>query len=166
MRYVLLFAVIQLVSLVLLIIGIPVCAGLAYTKSWSFDIRAQKVGGWSPSWAWLWSNEEDGVFAHWYEVAHPKWSPQRLAFMWTALRNPCNNLRYVPGVSKVGRPLWRKEWSMKAPTITTWLLPLPRFKLPIPYGLALVLKRYYAQAGWNHSGFPVLSAGINVNPAP
>lgn len=132
--YIGLFLMIQVVSLILTIIGIPVCAVLAYGK---FSRPISGKWYW-PKWAWVWSNDEDGVWPHWYCIDHPNWSTPRLEFHWTALRNPCNNLRYVPGVSLKGRPLWRKTWGAK------------------PGG-------WYAQAGWNGSGFPVLSAGRNIN---
>ncbi len=135
MKYVALFIAIQLAALLLTIVGIPVCAALAYI-GYSFPTE----GKWHwPKWAWIWDNEEDGVWPNWYAKANPTWSTARVEFMWTGLRNSANNLRYVPGVSKVGRPLWRKTWGAK------------------PGG-------WYAQAGWNNSGFPVLSAGRNVNP--
>ena len=59
-------------------------------------------------------------------------------YVWIALRNPVSNLRLVPEVSKIGRPYWRKTWGAK------------------PGG-------FYAHAGWNASGYPVLSAGRNPN---
>ena len=133
MRYIPLFILIQLVSLVLAIIGIPVCAALAYLQC-----AKPRDGKWHwPRWAWIWDNDQEGTMPDWYGVVHPHWSLERREFHWTALRNPCNNLRYVPGVSKVGRPLWRATWTL--------------------WG-----RRYYAQAGWNGAGYPVLSAGINI----
>lgn len=94
---------------------------------------------------WLFDNDEDGIFG-----TGP--ITRLRAIYWAGVRNYVNNLRYVRGVSKVGRPLWRKEWTSKVRTLTlfgrTWT----------------VGGRYYAQAGWNSSGFPVLSAGPNVNP--
>lgn len=136
-RYVLLFIAIQLISLVLTVIGIPVCAFLAYELDYAYDENSDRYH--FPRWAWIWDNQEDGVAAAWYLKAHPEWTFPHTVFMWSALRNPCNNLRYVPGVSKIGRPLWRKTWGAK------------------PGG-------WYVQAGWNASGHPVLSAGRNINP--
>jgi hypothetical protein len=138
-KWILLFIAIQIVSLVLTVLGIPICAILALacaatTKSARFPQPPAMAAIWGwPRPFWLWSNDVDGVYGS--GNPHTRWQ----AFAWTALRNPCNNLRFVPGVSKVGRPLWRVEWT-------------------------IIDKRYYAQAGWNNSGFPVLSAGINVNP--
>jgi len=131
-RYVALFLLIQSISLVLTLIGIPVCAVLAYGSFAKYD-SVSRLWHW-PRWAWIWDNFEDGTAPRWYEVVHPDWSIERLEFHWTALRNPCNNLRFCPGVSKVGRPLWYRTWMM--------------------FG-----KQFYAKAGWERSGYPSLSAG-------
>lgn len=134
MKYIALFIAIQLASLGLTIIGVPVCFALAY-----LECSKPSGGMWHwPKWAWIFDNKEDGVWPGWYANTHLDWSAARLEFHWTALRNPCNNLRYVRGISKVGRPLWRKTWTMRG-------------------------KPYYAQAGWNASGFPVLSAGFDIH---
>lgn len=144
MLYTLLFIVIQMASLVLTVVGIPICAMLAYLKlsntasSIATSTAPSIVQYHWPRWAWLWDNNEDGVAALWYRQQNPTWSLARQQFTWSALRNPCNNLRYVRGVSKIGRPLWRITWGAK------------------PGGL-------YFQAGWNLSGFPVLSGGKNIH---
>lgn len=135
MKYILLFAFIQLVALVLAVVGVPICAVLAYGE---FS-HASRDGWHWPKWAWIWDNDEDGTFSAWYHAANPTWSFARTEFVWTALRNPVNNFRYVRGVSKVGRPLWRQTWGAK------------------PGG-------WYVAAGWNNSGYPILSGGRNVNP--
>lgn len=139
--YIALFVVIQAVSLVLAILGLPICAFLAFRGKFNtgnnFD-DTQHIQSF-PTWAWLWSNDEDGVYPFWYAKINPTWSVGRTVFVWTALRNPVNNLRFVPGVSKKGRPFWRKTWGSK------------------PGG-------WYVQAGWNGSGWPVISVGRNVNP--
>lgn len=123
LKYVLLFVAIQLVSLVLTVIGIPVILVLEFLGA-----ETLTDGKWHlPRWAWIFDNAEDGV------------APSGYTMIGWYLRNPVNNLRFVRGVSKVGRPLWRKTWGAK------------------PGG-------WYVQAGWNPSGYPVLSAGRNVNP--
>jgi hypothetical protein len=86
---------------------------------------------WRYRWAWVWDNEIDGVMGP--AIPSP-WN----AFYWSALRNPCNNLRFFPGVSNKNRPLWRVTCGSK------------------PGG-------WYFQAGWNGDGYPVLSSGRNVN---
>lgn len=88
-----------------------------------------------PALFWIWDNQEDGICAAWYRTPIDRWH----AYTWSAFRNSANNLRYVRGVSDVTRPLWRQTWGAK------------------PGG-------WYAQAGWNNSGYPVISGGRNVNP--
>lgn len=127
--FVLLYVVIQLVSLALLLIGIPICAWLAYSGRYRLG-KDDKFH--FPWWAWIWDNAEDGVLPAAYRAAHPEWTIDEVVFHWTGLRNNCNNLRFVPGVSQVGRPLWQVTW-----------------------------RKWYAQAGWNDRGWPVLSAGAN-----
>jgi hypothetical protein len=131
--YICLFAAIQLVSLALTIIGLPICALLSVAalettqpSRTSKAPAASVVWGW-PKPFWLWSNDADGV---WGPYPHSRW----YAFYWTALRNPVNNLRFVAGVSKVGRPLWYRTWTIRG-------------------------KLYYAKAGWMSDGFPAFSAG-------
>lgn len=136
-----LFVLIQFASLVLTVAGIPVCGFLALCKLSSLGPllpSGEQLWHW-PAWAWIWDNQEDGVDPMWYRDAHANWPASLREFTWAALRNPVNNLRYVRGVSLKGRPLWRKTWGDR------------------PGG-------WYAQAGWNSSGFPVLSAGRNPNP--
>lgn len=118
MKYLPLFVLIQAVSTVLFFIGLPICAVCAYTGKW-------------PAWTWLWQNQEDGVMGPtWYNPTKSRWK----SFTWTALRNSVNNLRYVPGVSAKGRPLWIRNWTIHG-------------------------KIFYAKAGWLSNGYPVLSAG-------
>jgi len=127
-KYIALFIVIQLVSLLLTVIGYPLIAVLAAFRLWldDYDGTINRVlyhwrGG---KLTWLWSNDENGIFGN---GPVTRWQ----AFYWSALRNPCNNLRFVPGISGAGRPLW--HWSNG---------------------------RFYAQAGWLGShGQPVLSLG-------
>lgn len=147
MKYILLFIFIQLAALVLAVLGLPICGWLAYVygrkRMWRSKGGTGADGGVPGNWyfpraAWLWSNDEDGVDPSWYTVANPTWGTARRIFTWTALRNPVNNFRYVRGVSKIGRPLWRQTWGAK------------------PGG-------FYAAAGWNRSGYPVLSLGRNFN---
>lgn len=130
------FVLIQFASLVLSIMGIPICAVLAWG-----GVAKQGEGGlyhW-PRAFWIWDDAEDGTCPTWYRVANPGRSNELNEWIWTALRNPCNNLRYVRGVSRVGWPLWRRTWGAQ------------------PGG-------WYFQAGWNASGYPVLSGGRNVHP--
>lgn len=130
-RYALLFATIQLASWTLRIPGYFIIGLLAYTGSW--HLGPDKLYHWPALW-WIYDNEEDGVLPTWYHKANPTWSDSRIAFNWCARRNSTNNLRYVPGVSKVGRPFYRRTFT-------------------------LLRRPMYFQAGWNPSGYPVISAG-------
>ena len=144
LKYVLLFAALQAAALALAIVGLPICAVLAALSPWSIVSQPGYkpnliVAGW-PSWAWIWSNDEDGVRPTGYTT---RWG----IFKWTALRNSVNNFRFVPGVSKPGWPLWYRT-----------------FTLSIPWRISgewmLLTKQFYAKAGWaNVTGWPMLSAG-------
>lgn len=96
-------------------------------------LRQTRAGGPGAPLFWLFDNKVDGIYGP--DGPYTAWQ----AWYWSAWRNSVNNFRFVPGVSKVGRPLWRKTWGAK------------------PGG-------WYAQAGWNPSGYPVLSAGRNIHP--
>jgi hypothetical protein len=120
-RYIALFIFIQAIAFVLLLAGLPIVAILALFKLWTNDNPPQWQGGFI---TWLFSNEIDGVFGP--NNPRTRWQ----AFYWSALRNPVNNFRFVPGVSGVDRPF-----------------------------VKYIFGNYYFQAGWNDSGYPVLSAG-------
>lgn len=124
-----LFTGIQLVSGVLFIVGLPICAVLAMAAHYTSSTNYNKTKWISkfPSWAWLWSNDEDGV-------TPPGYTSRWGTFVWTALRNPVNNLRFVSGVSGQGRPLYYRSWLVKG-------------------------KQYYFKCGWMSNGFPCLSGG-------
>lgn len=104
MRYVLLFLLIQLINIPLTILGWLTC--LSPTMAYCL---------------WLWWNDEDGS-----GPGTTWWSK----YVWLAWRNPVANLKHVPGVSGVGRPLW--YWSNQ---------------------------KFYAKAGWLSNGYPCLSFG-------
>jgi hypothetical protein len=137
MKYVFLFIAIQIVALILAIIGLPICALLSLMRLWKptySEITKKIVFTWSPEWAWLWSNDEDGILPPWYAAANPTWGVRRLAFSWTVWRNSVGNLRFVRGVSGKNRPLW------------TWY--------PTIQGT-----HWYIYAGWHSDGWPTLTAG-------
>lgn len=118
-----LFAFIQVVSFVLMVIGWVVIAFLA-------GLRAKSLMGatWHfPGWAWIWDNEIDGVCG---PLPPTRWN----IYYWSALRNPVNNLRFVYGVSKKGRPLVYRTWK--------WLS-----------------RDFYYKLGWMSDGYPCLSFG-------
>jgi hypothetical protein len=57
-----------------------------------------------PSLFWLWNNAEDGVDGlrggdpaqQWWAEKTAGWNPIRRIFVWSALRNPVDSLRWVP----------------------------------------------------------------------
>lgn len=62
-----------------------------------------------PALFWLWANEGDGLYPPEYAKKYPDWSFFRLAWTWAAVRNPVNNLRFVPLLScKIDS--WRVHW--------------------------------------------------------
>lgn len=62
--------------------------------SWRYS---QIYQGFKPKWLfYLWSNEGDGLFPPEYEARYPDWSFFFRAWMWSAVRNPVNNLRFIP----------------------------------------------------------------------
>lgn len=109
LKYLPLFLLIQGVSLLLMVPGFFVTAFLLmHNRVW-------------PAWAWIWWNDDDGYgpdMGYWHEL------------YWLAWRNPVDNIRHVPGVSKIGRPLW--YWSDN---------------------------KHYAKAGWMSNGYPCCSLG-------
>ncbi len=128
MKFLPLFIAIQLASLVLTVLGIPICALLAACNLFELDGALGAKWHWSlDPLTWIWDNEIDGVVG---PGPVTRWQ----AFYWSALRNPCNNLRFVAGVSKVGRPLWYGTFTMAG-------------------------REFYAKAGWMSDGYPCLSAG-------
>jgi hypothetical protein len=85
------FLAVQLVALALFPVGIVVVGVLAATRSWTFDINTQRYH-WLGKWAWIFDNDEDGIFSGPPSLErHPRWN----AFVWCALRNSVNNLRFL-----------------------------------------------------------------------
>lgn len=83
----------------------------AWVASTSTEVRLSKhyagrpVRVFTALWAWPWSNEENGVDgltgtppAGWRDKVQG-WSLRKIIWRWSALRNPQNNLRYVPVLS-------------------------------------------------------------------
>lgn len=130
--YAALFAAIQIVGGMpwapLVLAGVPICALLSTSNLITLNGTPGAVWHWQLNpWTWLWDNKIDGVVG---PGPVTRWQ----AFYWSALRNPVNNLRFVPGVSKVGRPLWYRTWTIRG-------------------------NLYYGKAGWMSDGFPAFSAG-------
>jgi hypothetical protein len=62
MKYIFLFITIQLVSFLLFLVGLPVCAVLAYGNFAKADATGRYHWPWS---FWIWDNEEDGTCPKW-----------------------------------------------------------------------------------------------------
>jgi len=104
--HVLLWIVEALVGAVLWILGWPVCMTLALRSSWVMQEsrfyldpygKPRLLFQWEPRWAWkLYGNDEDGIDGSpAFIVAHrhvPHWAR---VVLWSAWRNPVNNLRFV-----------------------------------------------------------------------
>lgn len=153
MKYITLFILIQLVSFVLTVVGVPLCAYLAYFHGYTYDASSGQ-SHW-PSWAWLWDNEEDGILPTWYHSQHDKWIDAHVMFIWSAFRNSCNNLRFVKrllwlpiSVSKVGRPIW--YWTKAGMRVYSITIFGRTFRTP---------SQIYIKWGWMSNGYPAASQG-------
>lgn len=53
-----------------------------------------RVGDRFPKWAWIWGNDSDSIFGPpWFNLGFFSF---RNCYIWTAIRNPVNNMRRVP----------------------------------------------------------------------
>lgn len=64
----------------------------------------------APRWLWLWGNDEDGYQPDWYAAAHPQWSAWRRMYIWAAIRNSVNNLRFVRALHPPPNPARYRTW--------------------------------------------------------
>ena len=86
-----------LIKLPLIIIGwlvIPSCAVLRVYDWRKSRVNDKTILAWSPSWMWIWGNEEDGILNG--EQFDDMGNEILQIIYWSAWRNPANNLRYVP----------------------------------------------------------------------
>jgi hypothetical protein len=99
------------VFLVLAIIGLVLLLPLSLLKAWRWrftrvfpDLR--EVSAWRGGWlTWVWGNEEDGVTGPDWWLRRTKGSKAWLvAYRWSALRNPVNNLRFIRAINPVIDP--------------------------------------------------------------
>jgi len=98
--------------LVLLILAVPggpvilILAKARLARSWRSRYFERDVMQF-PSLFWLWNNAEDGVDGlrggdpaqQWWADKTAGWSPQKRIFVWSALRNPVDSLRWVPVIN-------------------------------------------------------------------
>lgn len=89
------------------VLGLPI-VWLALDKTevrLSTHYPGRPVRVFTPWWAWVWSNEENGVDGltgsqpDGYLDRIKGWSIRKIIWRWSAIRNPQNNLRYVPVLS-------------------------------------------------------------------
>ena len=126
-KYIAAFVLIQLLSSVLMTVGLFLIAILAGLKLWHSDPSGAFPVFRGYPWTLPWSNDFDGIVRPGFKMT--RWN----VYKWTALRNPCNNLRLWFSVPF--GPLWLKNWTLMGQV-------------------------YYAKAGWQGStGQPVFSAG-------
>lgn len=95
-----------LLFLPLLILGLPIVAVCAW-QAWCWQTFSKRfnrtVLQFSPIF-WFWCNFEDGVDGlrgadpaqQWWADQTAGWSPIRRIFIWSALRNPVDSLRWIP----------------------------------------------------------------------
>lgn len=92
--------------LILAAIGIPIIWLLAQ-KGMCWPTRSKRFDRVMMQFApffWLYCNFEDGVDGlrggdpaqHWWADKTVTWSPQKRIFIWSALRNPVDSLRWIP----------------------------------------------------------------------
>lgn len=93
-----------LAVLPLWLLGLPICYVLARREAWSVqpsrlfrDAHGPKrLPQWNPRWAFPWSNDEDGITGNaMWTSDHMHWPQWKRAFVWSAWRNPVNNLRLI-----------------------------------------------------------------------
>ena len=88
-----------LLSFTLSVVGAPLIVYLAATRQW-FDTTnplGKPIKLWSPKWAWIWGNLEDGVIPPPTVQGipyHPGWPDWLRAIAWCAWRNKVSNLRF------------------------------------------------------------------------
>lgn len=115
------FAVIQLISLAATLFGlillIPFCLAQAWNPAESTLWKGRVIDCWS--WTplnWVYGNPEDGVSGQtaliWLNGTtqgryQPDANPAWRAYRWSALRNSCDNLKYV--FAWKGGPFYRRE---------------------------------------------------------
>lgn len=81
-------------------ITIPIMARFASRTAYIRPSRAYADGRPVYSWKWDWynyifGNEEDGISgAVWYRYEHGDWTWYKRTVMWSAFRNPTNNMRF------------------------------------------------------------------------
>lgn len=138
------FAGVQLVMLIAAVLGVFLLIPFCLAQAWVADEKSIKDGRVIDRWKWrllnlVYGNPEDGPSGLYAKVwlngttegpYMPNANPMWRAYVWSAWRNSCNNLKYV--FAWKGGPFF--HWENAKHT-------------------------FYFQAGFYASGAPVLSAG-------
>lgn len=125
-QWILWYVIVQAASFLLTILGIiPVSLAILLQRT-VLEVNTGKIH-FRDRFMWIWDNEEDGIegFLPFSKLDE---------FTWTEIRNPVANLRHVPGVSGMNRPLWWKTFTILG-------------------------KQYYYKFGWMSDGLPACSFG-------
>ena len=99
------WAVLLVVRVVLIVAGLPVVAVAIPFRVSSVSASDGRAIVNLPRWAWLFGNDYDGLQGDkrgwWTDNTPFGWPVDSFASMWwwAAIRNPVNNLRFVPGIS-------------------------------------------------------------------
>jgi len=86
---------------VLILLGLVLIPPMALLNKYTTKVEVSKVNGrniinWKSKLMYIWSNDEDGIYAGDEYLGYPMWF--RIIY-WAAVRNPANNLRFVPYIS-------------------------------------------------------------------
>lgn len=117
------------VALPLWVLGaltIPLVAKMGKVKTRPSNAYRDKRGilAWEWEWYnWLFGNEEDGIDgAEWYRELHKDWTVYKRIVMWSAFRNPTNNMRFWPYVNPridSGRIKWYGNYDAQVSGLST-----------------------------------------------
>ena len=114
------FAVVQLISLVATVLGWVLLVPFCLSHAWKLGPKSIKDERIIDVWSWaslnlVYGNPEDGVSGMFALVqGNQEYMPSSKvpawwrAYCWSALRNSCDNLKYV--FAWKGGPFWRREF--------------------------------------------------------
>lgn len=97
------FVVGVVLALPLWVLGWFVCSYCLLTNKVQVRVsqkyEARVITAWRPGWAWVWGNEEDGIWGDYKWRTRFAATPRLGALLWCCWRNPSNNFRFVPGLT-------------------------------------------------------------------
>lgn len=89
----------ELLTLRLTILGFLVVPLAIYRGQWQISPINGRTIFTAPRWLWLWGNLEDGYDPQWYREANPEWGAFKRMYIWAAIRNSVNNLRFIKALN-------------------------------------------------------------------